>query len=411
MSEGTQERSMARGIDSECREQVKLAERTFTTRDIQEYHEQVHGEYVQFFQSKHYIEVLPVNVASGFDSTTKFVGSTISRFKPFFVENTISENGMVVVQPCIRTQNKQNLYRDEEKLAYNTCFSIIGGIAPSYKTKEICADVLAFFIEKLGVDRSRILVRISSQDADLLEGVDTISTLEQDGRDPQYYRWKYGMPGVVGRGLTIAIQNESTGNYDDIGNIIVMDEEGFGSKAVQWGFGVETLVSRVFSKTIPLEASLIRQVYNFNGTLEVKFADTLATAIEMLLAGVILNKKTEGYDLRDYLKGLGYLRGKINLPDEDLTAHVRGYIQSKQEKGVSIDEVNDVVKIILESVKNHDVAVERFHHALRNLSEQYTGEQVFAMLSDESMWMKWSQKFGLHKLEVTQIIKSYFKIQ
>lgn len=385
-----------------------FAKKEFDPHCISEYQAQICSDYIQFFQEKNYHVESPVNVASGFDSTTKFIGSTISIFKPHFLENRIPENGSVIVQPCIRTQSKKFLYNDEENLSYNTFFSIIGGIANIEKMQEVCPSVIDFFSKKLGVNSSRILIRMSSEDTDLLTAIQpTDVSIEFNTRPTQYYRWKYGMPGVVGRGVTIAIRNEKNGDYEDIGNIIAMDEQTIGPKAVQWGFGVETVTSRVFSQGDPIKTSLIRQVFEFDTNLEAKFADTLMVVIEMIISGVILNKKTEGFELRDYLKGLGYLKRKIGLSDIEVADYVRQYISLKNE---NTQNATRVVGVIDDFLRDHDRAVERFEHALRNLSQKHDGEQVLSMVYDDTIWTKWSHKFGLHKQEVIQIIKTFFTL-
>lgn len=396
--------------EKEQKPDLKLAEKEFSRQDILQYQEEVVNEYNEFFGSKQYESTEPVGIASAFDSTTKFVGSTISRFKPLFTEDRIPENGVTVVQPCLRAQNKQYLYEDETRLAYNTYFSIIGGIATFEKTDDVCADVVEYFSEKLGIGSDRISVKISSEDTDLLGSVQKIEdiSIETDTHSPSYYRWKYGMPDVVGRGLTIAIRNEKTNSYDDIGNIIIMDEgEGQKPKAVQWGFGVETLTARMFNQETPIKASLVSQTFESATIAEEKFADTLTAVIEMMLEGVVPNNRTMGVELRDYIKGLSYLKRKIGMSDGQFTDQVKEYLLSKK---VNILDVNAVVSKIDQHVKKQDVAIERFKHALRNLSKENTPEEILSKLSDENAWVKWSQKFGIHKSEVEKIIKSFFNL-
>ncbi len=380
---------------------VEITESDFSPEKISQYHQTIKNKYTDFFSEQLYQTVEPVDIASGIDSTTVFIGSTISIFKASFEEGNIPANGQIVVQPCLRTQNKKLLYTDEA-LKYNSYFSIIGGIAPIEKTEDVCRTVVDFFQSALHVPLKRILIKISETDQDLVRGMNQISELqiEYNTANPEYYQWKYGMSDVVGRGLTIAIKNEKTSNFEDIGNIIIMDEN-LTPKAVQWGFGIETLCSRTLNKENPIECALISSIVEYKSGSSAKFSDALAAAVEMYISGVRPDNKGAGSQLRDYLKGLSYLRRKNSYSKEDLLGFVKSYLELRK-----IQEYEGITREIMHYLNEHEKKIDAFKLVIADLRLDKDDSEVVALLEDPKIKAEWSQRYGIHGLEMAELLRS-----
>jgi hypothetical protein len=387
-------------IDDPIHNKTESMVKNISMEEIYQHHANTEAAYVDIFESSSFKEAEPVGISSGFDSSTVFIGSTISVFKPLLEESRVPEDGLILIQPCLRTQNKKHLY-DDKDIDYNTYFSIIGGIAPIEKIDEVVAAVVDF-LKKIGVSNDRILIQIKSTDKDLMKSLHSVpeANIEEDAKDVLYYEWQYGMDDFNGRGLTIAIKNENSNKFEDIGNIIIVDKKGIPC-AVQWGFGLETLLSRVYNKQKPIECSLISQVVEFKPGSRSKFSDALSAVIEIYLSGVKPDNKGAGSQLRDYLKGLSYLKRKNGYSNEDLSRFIKNYLLLKGG-----DKDADIINKIINYIEKHEQKILIFEEMIAKMKLQKNNNEVQNMLNDIKIKNNWSQLYGLNISEMIEIINT-----
>lgn len=350
------------------------------------------------FVQRGYSEIPAIGVASRADDTVQFIGSTISALKPFFLENRIPQEGLCITQECIRTQSEVSLYDDEIFPEYNTAFSIVGGIAQATRLSDVVSTSVDFF-QRFGIEKKDLLARISSQDQDLIASsqIETPEVcVDIDSRPENYYRWIYGIPGVGGRGLTYAIRQRD-GKYKDIGNIIMMEGGGY-APAVQWGYGVETFLARAESLPQPIAASSISTIVKYEPGLRAKYADTLSACFAMMKTGVVPGNTGRSKSLRNYLKGLSYLRRCTGISQEELETHLRKYGALE----ANLDQYSEKMMIFL---KKHEEKVRRCFEFLKKTSEGRTIAEISSMLDQASFRGDIGNKYGVHTKEMYKMIE------
>jgi hypothetical protein len=196
------------------------------------------------------------------DPTLLFANSTIVGFKDD-LRTGIREPGYCVIQPCIRLQNLKAIRSQENGLDYMSCFVQAGTILPAGRLDAMLA-LIAPLLDELEVERDRVAVKICSellshrQLSNWLRSCEGW-TIEQDREASSYYTWRYGLPGVVGVGMTLSLRNPHSDSLEDFGNLIAIYRD---RKLLGWefGFGLETLEARRLSYRTPFEASYVYSV-------------------------------------------------------------------------------------------------------------------------------------------------------
>jgi alanyl-tRNA synthetase len=183
----------------------------FDSREISKYFEDTENLYADYFAKEGLSKREHVDlVAKEIDPSVLFIGSSVSALKSVYLNNDIPPNGVTINQPCIRTHNLKNIFNEKPNKG-NTFFHLMGGIACDDKLLDVYNLSLKYFSEGLKINRDRLLVRASSADKDILEKINRTAEgpqIELDSRQLDYYRWKYGIDGVSGRGIAFAIRNE-----------------------------------------------------------------------------------------------------------------------------------------------------------------------------------------------------------
>ena len=231
-------------------------ELSFSPQKILDYHSTIKKLFTDYFSSLGYQEHTPVPIISLNDRSVCFTGSTTNVFKPYIINNSlVPPNGFFLVQRCLRTQNAASFFDDKSFPEWGSYFTEIGLITLPDKLSKIIEDSLKYLASILGIESERIILRVSSQDKDLLECVkNTNLVIEIDGLPLRYYRHKYGLEMFLGRNFNFGLKNVQTGIIKDIGNIVVAEKEN--SKiAIEMGFGVSTLLARYYNLTNSIEAS------------------------------------------------------------------------------------------------------------------------------------------------------------
>lgn len=368
----------------------------FSPSFILDYNSALEEYFTNFYTKRGYVEHNPEPVQSRIDDSVLFIGSSINVLKPM-LNSGIPKNGVFINQPCLRTQNQRIFYNDNEEFEYNSYFHTSSVLAPIESINKVTLDAVDFVKNIPEVNDSRMLIKVSSRDIDLIESIKSVglaNRMEIDTADLDYYDWTYGKEGMNGRGLTIAIKNNA-GDYRDIGNIIVIEEDG-SPTAVEWGYGTETMLSRIYSLEQPLEASQVSSVIPYESGMKAKFADTFCATIEMYRANVKPGKSGQSFILKDYIKGLSYLRRKLDLPMDLIKEYTHKYI----ENIYSIDSTY-ISENLIDRIKIHEEKVIDLESRIIEMSKTSSISELknLALKSDY-----WRNEFGVNPKEVDMFI-------
>jgi hypothetical protein len=306
------------------------------------------------FKLAGYIEHDPEPLISDIDHSVRFIGSTTNVFKQYLTDNVkISGKGYFLIQKCLRTRNASTFFSDDIFPEWSSYFTAMGIMSPSGNVETLLTDTLNFLLN-LGIEVGKIRINVSSRDKDLLECVRNVQKkikflIDVDGVDNiNYYRHKYGMDEINGRNFNLAIKNEKTEEFKDIGNIVVI-EEGGAPLAVEMGIGVSTLIAKIFGLDNSIEASTISKIVTFKPGFTSKFADALSAAVVMLREKINPGSRDKARLLRTHLRALTYFRFKLGISLEDIKNFADKY--EKEEFG-EITNIGDIIVLYLEDYED-----------------------------------------------------------
>lgn len=320
------------------------------------------SRFKEFYSKKGYEEVPPVSIYSGVDKSVNFIGSTISALKPL-LDTGIPETGVFMNQPCLRTQNMRVFYDDEASIQYNSYFHTSAMLIPGHKLEEATHDAIEYLGSFPDDTEDRLVVRLSSQHQDLAAAVVNsgfTGDIKFDERDDDYYKWVFGKAGWTGRGITLAIKTQDRSQYRDIGNVVVMEKDGQ-PLAVEWGYGSETLLSRINDHEQPLESSVVSDVIQFKPGLSAKLSDALAATLEMYRSGVTPADKGGRFILKEYIRGVSYLRRKLGVDIDELVSSGTLYLEAA---GYESEDVRSSVSSFRSWLEAYETRVESFTNAV-----------------------------------------------
>jgi len=322
----------------------------FRPQKIFNYHSTIKNLFADYFLSLGYQKHESLPISSLDDHSVRFIGSTSNTFKPYINNSPIPSNGFFLIQKCLRTQNASSFFNDKSFPEWGSYFTEIGLIAPSNKLGDLTKNSLNYFTDILKIKQDRIVLRVSSQDKDLLRCVkDTNLTIEIDGLPFKYYRHKYGIEGTTGRNFNIGIKNDQTGVINDIGNIVLIENK-HGEVAVEMGFGISTLLARYYNLVNSIESSTISTVIPFKPGYTSKFSDALSSIVVILKEDIKPNSRDKGRILKTYLDGLYYISKKINFSTDDILKYAINF-EEVEYKNTSF--VGDKIIHFLEGSDKH----------------------------------------------------------
>jgi hypothetical protein len=300
---------------------------------IAELREAVRQQFLSFFvDEKGGTSHPPGPIVPEHDKSVAFTGSTISTLKPILLSAKIPDNGIFMVQNCLRAQNTKILSDVSKSPQWSSLFSSTGGLANVQEMDPLLSKTWQFFTDRMGIPEDRLHIRIASTDTDLLEScrrTGLSSAFEVDANPPVYYTHKFGLPTVFGRNFNFAISDPKTRELRDIGNFIVIEDSGK-PMALEIAFGVETIVSRALGMASPIHAAPITDFIPAKDGQTVKFADALSASTAILQADVRPTASDmRGRVLRQYLQGAGSLRASTGLEREQIRQAIDGFEQQE----------------------------------------------------------------------------------
>ncbi len=292
-------------------------DKAFSAKKILDYHSDIKNMFDKFFLSLGYKRQASVPIVSINDHSVRFTGSTTNALKQFISgKSDLPAKGMFVVQKCLRSQNASSFLDDNSFPVWGSYFTEFGSLVPPVMTTRLIEDTINLFIKVFEVKKNRLILRVSSQDRDLLKLVKrTNLNFRVDDLPQNLYRHKYGLDGVKGRNFNFGIMSANSQKISDIGNFVLIENCGKQIGA-ETGFGVSTFLFRYFDLSNSIESSTISTVVPFKLGFRSKYSDALSSTVIMLREGVRPSGRDKGRILRSYLDAVGYLSEKVGFSAE-----------------------------------------------------------------------------------------------
>ncbi|HSW88787.1 MAG TPA: alanine--tRNA ligase-related protein [Candidatus Saccharimonadales bacterium] len=375
---------------------LPLKDIPFSSEEIDVRQQQLQQLFRGFYSSLGYVEHPPYDIYSKIDPSVLFVGATISSLKAYLLSENIPEEGLSILQPCLRTHTKDYFYDDSQIADYNSYFTQAGILARPDHYEKMCQQSLEFLTNRVGIPPGDIKIKISPDDIDMLQYWDTVIkpvTVEAGQEAASFYRWQYGLENVAGRGLTYSIRFANTEEFRDIGNVICIEKEGR-KIGVEWGFGIETLLSRVYDLRKPLETSTISQLIPFNEGVQEKFSDAVVATSVMLRSGIEPGKGGAKQILKVHLNAVRYLGAKLGFNFEILEDLINAY--ELQE----FNDISGISKNFRQYLEQYQINTANFSRSALDIKRSCLQRKVDPAARLEEL----RRKYGLHTVEAEQIL-------
>lgn len=286
--------------------------------DIIERQSFISNQFTQFYTEQGYRLVEPGTLLPKEDSSVIFTGATITPLKKY-LEQGVQPSGFCMVQKCLRTKRLDEIFDLNTYSDWTHYFTMCGILASPDRLKDLSEEAYKLLIDKLQIPKDNLLIEVSSSDKDLSDywkGKDV--KVVEDTHTKSYYRWQYGLPNMSGRGINFLLRFDEKDTYRDLGNIISVEDDNGKVRAYEFGFGLESLLSKMYGFKKPMEVSVISTVIPYESGLKEKFADTLSASIVIFHHGIEPGRGKEKHILKKLIKGLSFLRRKMDISIEQI---------------------------------------------------------------------------------------------
>jgi hypothetical protein len=306
------------------------------------------NDFKDHYSKLNYKEESPVLISSGIDPTVRFIGSHISVFKPFLIENNVPSPGVFMRQDCIRTKNISFLFDDSYLPMWGSFFSSIGALSSPNRLNEACEELFIFLNKILNISPENILIRINSSDDDLVNACSQYYDIfEKDTMPNEYYRHKIGLENVHGRNCNIALKNPNDDNFSDIGNIIVL-ENGKKKIGIETALGSTVMLKQLYGLNHIQDCMPIIELQDINNeAIRRKFEDAIIVSINLFREGLKpFSKDSRSRILKQYVLSLSYFRAKSKISMENLLEIISNF-----ENREFPNSIQHTSKILIDSVQ------------------------------------------------------------
>jgi hypothetical protein len=287
-------------------------------------------EYSKYFSGLGYKKNESVKITSGVDESVVFIGSTISVLKSKLLQDKISYNGDYLIQRSIRTRGlKRELI--PEKNEWSSYFDATGILVKYTDLDKLIYDIMEFLNKILNIKYEDILIRISKLDIDLNRGLLNINSninVEYNTREESYYKHKYGLDiyDIYGRNFNIAIKDNISKQYKDIGNIIIIESQKK-EYGVECAIGLNALIMRKLGIDNSIDSSSVVDVYKPSQLEDYKFLDCLAVVSHLAYENVLnIKKRSSEYLYKKYLRNLLFWAEKKEISNKELLYLIKSYL-------------------------------------------------------------------------------------
>jgi hypothetical protein len=135
---------------------------------------------------------------------------------------------------------------------------------------------------------------------------------------------------VYGRNTSYWVRNKTTGEYEDIGNVIAIEGQDV-SLGAEFAFGDTTLVKQLSGLSHVTDAYDLRLVESdAPHNLRIRFEDSVITSMALLAEGLkpgAQNNQTR--ILRTYMKGISLFRRLLDFDLQELGSKLNSYEEGK----------------------------------------------------------------------------------
>jgi hypothetical protein len=385
--------------ETESQPLVELKEQ-YGSNHIEAMHGIVEKRFSTYYESCGYTKHSEAPLISKADRSVIFTGASISAVKYLIEEDRIPDPGIYIIQPCIRTQDSRDAYDDSVVPLGQTFFNMATILAPTGRYPEVCREALEFTTESLGIDPHKIKIKVTSKDPLLAEywgrKSDTDVSIEYDTHPDKYYKWKYGMPGISGSGLTVSVHNQATDSYWDVGNIVILREDSGKEVGTEFGYGIEFLLSGALGVDEPLRMSKISEIEPYQGGLHQKYTAYLEALIQMSAAGASIGDKGADHLFKQYIKVINHLRKGLSLENDDVLDTCRRYCDK-----FGLEESFPQLEENLEFMRVHEDRIQGFMRYVETISStKQLVTDPLKKLTDRA------QQLGLAPEETVEILKA-----
>lgn len=307
--------------------------------------------FLSFYKKHGYSWISPIPlIPRDLDSSVTFTGATVNGWKRYLTgESKLTDRGVYTIQPCLRTQNAASIYDFETSPKFGSYFTMAGILSPAERLTDVYSEMLSFLNKELGVAKKDIVVHVASNHPEINVCVKNgLSDIKKEIDQIHYYVWGYGIEGVLGEGLTIALLNKRSQEFEEIGNVVLIKKNGK-PIAVEWGFGIETTTARLLSLPHPVFASPAIQFMEkegFSTPASIRLGDSLVAVSALLANGVNFDYPSSNIArvLEKYKRGIAYLapleKMSGNMVTEIITQTVRSISPTTR---ISVETVEHLI--------------------------------------------------------------------
>lgn len=371
-------------------------ERILPRVDIVEGHQFITDQFLQFYIEHGYQFLPSASLLPEDDESVFFTGATITSLKNFLIGGVLPP-GICMVQKCLRTKRLDEMTDLIKIPDWTHYFTMCGILSAPDRLQEVSEEIYKLLVNRLKINPSNLLLEASSNDRDLSgywmsRGVMT----EEDQKPQNYYRWGYGMPRIYGRGINFLLKSNNNDTYRDLGNVISIEDTAGRVMAYEFGFGLESLLSKMYGFERPMEASLVSSVIPYEKGLQEKIIDVLMATVAIYHHGIEPGRGKEKHVLKKLVKGLSFLRRKIGISIEQITNWTDKFEEAEFGTNSSRDKlITGVIAYEEQLTKFIDYAKNQVHaHQLRNDA----GERLTKKLRREGVNM------GILPAEIDEVI-------
>lgn len=281
------------------------------------------NEFLDFINSKGYMIEQPVNITSKIDPSVRFIGAPISILKPYFLNKNIPDTGIAMKQNCIRTQNQKILYEPSILPNWGSFFTGMCILVRYSDLCRICLDAIELLTKYFKIDINDINININKKDGDLFNAIKMTALGHNqilfNKKPDKYYTHKYGIEEVSGRNFNFSIRNCRTGEFNDIGNIIIIESSSGEKLGVELALGDTTIIKQKYGLNHVLDAYCLGLDFIKNSNIRYRIEDAIITAIVLLNEGLKPNGgETRGRILKSYIKSISLYSYLIGIKDDVL---------------------------------------------------------------------------------------------
>ena len=360
-------------------------------------------QFTQFYAAQGYQLFSPGGLVAEEDRSVIFTGATITPLKQYLVEGVPSP-GICMVQKSLRTKRLEEMTDLRVIPDWTHYFTMCGILAAPDRVHLVSSEAFDLLMNQLHVPRRHLLIEASSNGKDLSQpwkerGIEVI----EDTQPAAYYQWGYGMPNIHGRGINLLLRFNEDDTYRDLGNVISIEDHHDRVLGYEFGFGLESLLSKMHGFKRPMEASIVSTIIPYKEGLMEKFADTLVAAIVIYHHGVEPGRGRERHILKKFVKGLSFLRRKMDISCEQIEEWGSGF-----EMAEFMTDTNSASKLV--------AGVERYEQQLEKFVEYASNQAHAHRLRNDDMGQKLliklktqGENMGILPAEIEKVIQSVFR--